>query len=54
MTPKEYTYKQLVKESESGLRAELEMFDYYPSQVISKDILINILMQVYFGGADHD
>lgn len=54
MTAKEYTYKQLLKESEYGLRAELSVHGYNPSEVISKTILVNMLMYVYFGGAGHD
>lgn len=50
LTPEETTLHQLKKEKESALRAELSVHGYNPSPIISKDILISMLMQVYFGG----
>jgi hypothetical protein len=49
MTPKENTCHELYNSSESGLRGELALWNYHPSEIISKDILINMLMVVYFG-----
>jgi len=54
MTPEEFTFQQLSSESESGLRAELAVHGYNPSPIVSKEILINILMNVYFGGGNID
>jgi hypothetical protein len=50
MTPEENTYHELFNSSEHGLRGELSLWGYEPSELISKDILINMLMYVYFGG----
>jgi len=44
------TFMDLTNASESALRAELNIHGYEPSEVISKEILINMLMTVYFGG----
>lgn len=50
LTPEQHTFQQLNNESESALRAELSVHVYEPSEIISKDILISMLMQIYFGG----
>jgi hypothetical protein len=50
MTPEEFTYQQLNNESESGLRAELDLYGYKPSPIINKKILVSMLMNIYFGG----
>jgi hypothetical protein len=50
MTPaQEYTYHVFNNSSEKTLRGELSLWGYEPSEVINKDILINMLMNVYFG-----
>jgi hypothetical protein len=50
MTPEqEYTYHEFNNSSEKALRGELSLWGYEPSEVINKDILINMLMNVYFG-----
>jgi hypothetical protein len=50
MTPEqEYTYHEFNNSSEKTLRGELALWGYEPSEVINKDILINMLMNVYFG-----
>jgi hypothetical protein len=46
---KEITYNELYNSSEKGLRGELNLWEYNPSEIISKEILINMLMIVYFG-----
>jgi hypothetical protein len=50
VTPKGNTYHELYNSSEEGLRAELALHGYTPSPVINKEILINMLMEIYFGG----
>jgi hypothetical protein len=50
MTPEDNTYLELFNSSERGLRGELALWGYEPSEIISKEILINMLMNVYFGG----
>jgi hypothetical protein len=52
MTPEENTYHELYNSSESGLRAELWIHDYHPSEIIHKEILVNMLIQIYFGNTD--
>lgn len=49
MTPEEIAKLEFNKSSEKGLRGELAIWGYKPSPVISKEILINMLIQVYFG-----
>jgi hypothetical protein len=52
MTPAENTYHELYNSSESGLRGELALWEYNPSDIISKEILVNILMNIYFGNTE--
>lgn len=54
MTPKEIAFQKLSNERESALRSELELFGYNPSPIVSKEVLVNMLMQVYFGGGKID
>jgi hypothetical protein len=55
MTPEqEYTYHEFNNSSEKTLRGELALWGYEPSEVINKDILINMLMNVYFGGETNE
>jgi hypothetical protein len=49
MTPEEIAITEWKISSEKGLRAELWVHGYEPSPVIKKEILINMLTQVYFG-----
>jgi hypothetical protein len=49
MTPEQQTLSEFNSSSEKSLRGELSLWGYEPSEVISKDILINMLMTVYFG-----
>jgi hypothetical protein len=49
MTPEEKAKIEFNNSSERGLRAELWLSGYNPSEIISKEILINMLMAVYFG-----
>jgi hypothetical protein len=53
MTPEENTYHELYNSSERGLRGELKLWGYEPSGIIKKEILINMLMNVYFGGEEN-
>jgi hypothetical protein len=54
MTPAENTFHELYNSSESGLRSELALHGLYPSHVVNKSILINMLMNIYFGGNNND
>jgi hypothetical protein len=49
MTPEQQTLSEFNNSSVDSLRGELSLWGYEPSEVISKDILINMLMTVYFG-----
>ena len=49
MTPEENTYHELYNSSEKGLRGEINLWGYEPSEIIRKEILVNILIQIYFG-----
>jgi hypothetical protein len=53
MTPEELTRIELGNSSERSLRGELSLHNLYPSDIIGKSILINMLMNVYFGGENH-
>jgi hypothetical protein len=50
MTPEQIALAEWNNSSERGLRGELGLWEYYPSEIISKDILINMLQYIYFGG----
>jgi hypothetical protein len=48
MTPEQIATSEWNKCSESSLRAELWLHNLHPSEVIGKQILINMLTEVYF------
>jgi hypothetical protein len=50
MTPEEIAKIEFNESNERGLRAELSIHGYNPSPIISKEILINVLLCIYFGG----
>lgn len=55
MTSRELIQKALDEwedASEEGLRAELWVHGFEPSEIVSREILINMLLQIYFG-EDH-
>ena len=54
MTPEELTRIELYNSSEYGLRGELSIWGYNPSPIINKNILINMLVQIYFGGEENE
>jgi hypothetical protein len=54
MTPEQQTLSEFNNSSEKSLRGELSIWGYEPSEVINKDILINMLMTVYFGGETNE
>lgn len=49
MNTRETLTKELQTVSEANIRAELSVHGIHPSEEISKEILINILSQVYYG-----
>ncbi|MGE8080965.1 hypothetical protein [Peribacillus loiseleuriae] len=48
MTPKELLIEELQQVSESAIRAELWLHGLMPKEIISKEILINTLVALYF------
>jgi hypothetical protein len=52
MTPEQKALSEFNSSSEKSLRGELRIWGYEPSKVISKPILINMLIQIYFGGGN--
>jgi hypothetical protein len=54
MTPEQQTLSEFNNSSEKSLRGELSIWGYEPSEVINKPILINMLMQIYFGGETNE
>lgn len=50
MSPEEIAKTEWDSSTEKGLRGELVIWGYKPSPVIQKEILVNMLIQVYFGG----
>jgi hypothetical protein len=49
VTPEQTALTDFQNSSESALRSELWLHNLHPSQLIKKDILINMLVNVYFG-----
>jgi hypothetical protein len=54
MTPSEKTLSEFNNSSEKSLRGELSIWGYEPSEIISRDIIINMLMNIYFGGETNE
>jgi hypothetical protein len=52
MTPEELTRIELSNNSDKGLRGELSLWGYEPSAIIRKEILVNMLLEIYFGGGE--
>jgi hypothetical protein len=52
MTPEQQTLSEFNNSSEKSLRGELSLWGYEPSEIISRDIIINMLMNIYFGGGN--
>jgi hypothetical protein len=50
MTPEERAKTEFNNSSDKGLRGELALWGYNPSPVIKKEIMVNMLIHVYFGG----
>jgi hypothetical protein len=48
MTPEEKVKTEFNNSTEKGLRGELALWGYNPSPLIKKEILVNMLMFVYF------
>jgi hypothetical protein len=48
MTPRETFLNEMQTATESAIRSELGLFNIEPSEIISRDLLINILAGVYF------
>ncbi|MGD7047050.1 hypothetical protein [Rossellomorea marisflavi] len=46
---RETLINELQETTEANIRAELSVHEIYPSELITKDILINILAEVYYG-----
>jgi hypothetical protein len=49
MNTRETLTEELKTVSEANIRAELSVHGIHPSELIGKEILINILAQVYYG-----
>ncbi|WP_156187467.1 hypothetical protein [Peribacillus loiseleuriae] len=49
MSPKDKLIAKLHQVSELAIRAELSLHGLKPSEFISKEILMNMLVTVYFG-----
>lgn len=49
MTPEEIAKTEWNNITERGLRGELAIWGYKPSLVIKKEILVNMLLHIYFG-----
>jgi hypothetical protein len=49
MNPKQQAITDFQRCSESALRSELWLHNLNPSPIINKQILINMLTEVYFG-----
>jgi hypothetical protein len=54
MTPEQQTLSEFNNSSEKSLRGELSIWGYEPSEIISRDIIINMLMNIYFGGETNE
>lgn len=54
MSPEQIALTEWASCSESSLRGELRLWGYKPSEIINKQILINMLSTIYFGGDYND
>jgi hypothetical protein len=54
MTPEQQAFSEFNNSSVESLRGELSIWGYEPSEIISRDIIINMLMNIYFGGETNE